>query len=346
LIDDGRKFMRAFAMATLAVTALLAMATEAFDPFGENDWTPLAHTRFTYRPLSAPRLYAKLDNGPHAIVFGTSRSAMMTQAAIGAPTLNFYAIYGNPRAVLTLFRHLSDHQWRNVREVFYLLDAHVFCARCWIDDVDYTDPVEIALYKAQHFPEAVLRLPMDLARVLKGDLDAYGENGALVGWNVSGYDGRWANRTGDGYYIGHYDDETLSLLIQIDELMRAHRKPIYYFSPPLPVITQAKTDLGRLAAFKKVLLQYVPEYHDLTHLDGLSDRIEFFMDETHVNMIGAEGLVCAIRSGRFLMTRDRAASIDPARGRAPNRSPLPDECIELMQRVDRVALSKRDRPSR
>ncbi len=324
-------FLRSFVLALTAMALAVFAVTEAFDPFGENSWQPWpSPVRYASRVLTAGAMLHRLDRESYALVFGTSRSAMVSAAATGEPTLNLYSIYGNPRAVLDFLNRLDGPRSGHVREIFYLLDRHTFCQGCGIEEVDYTSFWSVLLYKLAHFPETANRLPLDLIRNIKiamGRADLVGgENGALLSRDPAAFDGSWTKRPIPPFPPKPFEDGTLALLGEIDAL--AHRRgwTIHYYVPTLPDAAVAGLDHATLAAEKRRFLKVLPGYHDLSRIEGISEDPANFSDAHHLNTMGARRAICALRSERYLVTREEAGRIDPALGWPGNLPPLPAEC--------------------
>ncbi|KIL97737.1 hypothetical protein CCC_00798 [Paramagnetospirillum magnetotacticum MS-1] len=325
---NDRRYLVWFLISALVWGVMALAVVEAYDPYGENAsriWSD--KPRYAVRVLTARRLAAKLEEGPYDIVFGTSRSAMLSRDATDRPTLNFYPVYGNPRMVMDVLEHLGPRQAGHVGTIYYALDLPTFCESCGVEDTRWRSDIWTAVYKLAHLPEAVSRLPLDVVRNLRGNTGTWVDNGAVLDLRPESGNGAWLDRGAVAPMVMPVEDATLDRLAVLDRLIRQKGWRVEYFTPPLPVATLAVSDRAVLADLKRRLLERIPQLHDLTYLPGVSENPRLFADATHLNPRGGRAAICAIRSRLYLVGAENSVSQDPALGHPVNRPPLPEDCL-------------------
>ncbi len=326
-VASHRSYVARFVVLVVAAAVALLLLAEAFDPYGENESRAMpGQVLFTSRVLTARALLRELGERPYDLVFGTSRSAMLTDEQLGRPVLNLYPIYGNPEAVLAFLQKLDETQWRNVGEVWYALDVATFCRGCYLETVDYTNGWDVLIYKVTHLPEAFARLPGDILRNLRGAPDSWVRFGATINGKPEVLDGSWARREVPPLVVEPHDERTLDLLASIDRLVREKSRVIHYFTPPLSDAALAKLDGAALARLKREFLRRLPGVDDLSRIPGLSDHPEDFLDASHANLRGGWRAICAARSGLYRVRPDEGDRIDPSRGVLTDAPRLPPAC--------------------
>ena len=145
-----RRFFIALAGILLGLyTLFFLLVNVAIDPameLGLREY-PWNAQRYKTDVLTTRLLMEQLEEAPHVLVFGTSRSHMINADVIGGPVLNLHNIYGHPRAVLEFLEGLNPAQTANIKRAYYLLDYHTFDESRGYAHTDYAFPLYYRLWE-------------------------------------------------------------------------------------------------------------------------------------------------------------------------------------------------------
>lgn len=72
----------------------------------------------------AKKLKIKLSDDKYTLIFGTSRSALVSNDTLNSEVLNIGVIYGSPHSVYTFLSSLTKKEISNIKEIYYLVDLH------------------------------------------------------------------------------------------------------------------------------------------------------------------------------------------------------------------------------
>lgn len=113
---------------TLLIVAVFVI-NFAIDPYGEFRLinTPYNALKLTTRNTSAAHLIDSLGKGKHALVFGSSRTYLLSSELLGEPTLNLSSsVYRYPKDIWAFFSLLNEEQRNNISRVYILADDRFF----------------------------------------------------------------------------------------------------------------------------------------------------------------------------------------------------------------------------
>lgn len=284
---DFRRFVLAVLSAFFGIYGgLLAATNWVVDPYMETGASAfgLAPRKFSHSLASTRTLFDKLrGDRRYALVFGTSRSALVSPAVTGEPTLNFHALYGSPYAVNDLLRQLDSHQTSNISRIYYLLDVHCFKGRKYFIPLDERAPWDALLFSLRNF-----------------DLDKFEEAGRALrlnrtksydyyldedGFEVRSKESTWDPRT----ELLDTDDpaftpDAMEQLAQVDRFARERGIPIVYYTPPLPKAYLQAIGGPALSSIREAFAERIPSFYDLSYLRWLSKDPSAFSDSSHVKI--------------------------------------------------------------
>ncbi|TIH18041.1 ankyrin repeat domain-containing protein [Marinifilum sp. JC120] len=118
-------------ISTLAalIFALIFTVNIVIDPYGEFRLLEGDHNKLKFKNLksSARNVTSKLYDGKYSLVFGSSRTMLVSEEILGEPVLNFStSIYVNPGDILALLKTLDEKQIKNIKQIYYLIDINSF----------------------------------------------------------------------------------------------------------------------------------------------------------------------------------------------------------------------------
>ena len=116
-------------MLAALVISLIITVNLIIDPYGEfrlieGDYNKL---KLKAEKTTALQVASKLNYSKYALVFGSSRTMLLSSEIMGEPILNFStSIYNNPGDILALLNMLTKKQLANVTDIYFLVDINGF----------------------------------------------------------------------------------------------------------------------------------------------------------------------------------------------------------------------------
>lgn len=282
------RFVRHALAGVLLIAALGISLTYLIDPYGEHGQEDGLY--LAARPPTIDRYRDFLAKEPHVLVFGTSRSHMISDEVVGEKVLNLFAVYGWPQAVSAFLGGLDEVRLHNVRGIIYCLDLHTLVA-----------PDVGAIYEPNGW-YGRLRYRLDNLRAYIRD--SAGKVWAKVtgrhsfhiharGFKVQderyGWDEIW--RPGWRKESQRIDPVEVARLAEIKRFAEDRGIPILFMTPTLPDLTLNRDiDLDALRRQRRAIVGAISEYVELTRIPGISDRREMFSDASHLNAAGQRAL--------------------------------------------------------
>jgi hypothetical protein len=279
-----RRFVAvAFAAAFCLYCAIVA-ATYVIDPFGE---APRA--RGAYFASDVPtiaRYRTMLSEASYTLVFGTSRSHLLSDDILGEPVLNLFPLYGSPVSVDHFLRGLDQRQLGNIRRVIYLLDVHTFSkAGPFVMDY-YSEPLANLKYRVLNFPMYVSRSLERLRKNRKRDMAGYVHwRGFLVPGRVVRWDGSSISVNAQDF-----DPSIIGRLGEIKQFLDERNIAVEFVTPTVTAAHLRALDIGKLVALRRAILAEIGTYAELTYMPGISSSKELFSDDSHLNTEGVREL--------------------------------------------------------
>lgn len=99
------------------------------DPYGEFRFVESVFNRFKFEAhmTTALQVASKLTNSKYSLIFGSSRTMLISEHLLGEPVLNFStSIYRNPGNVFAFLEMLNDQQVKNIKHIYMLIDINGF----------------------------------------------------------------------------------------------------------------------------------------------------------------------------------------------------------------------------
>lgn len=291
LIDNGfsgYKFILYTLSLSLALIGMLFAATYVTDPYGEHGSERGIYFKANQNTISRYQEY--LSNERHFLIFGTSRSHLFSDRHLGQKVLNFYAVYGWPRAVLGFLSALDQRQIKNISGILYLIDLHTFGAPPPLDDyrpLDRFDRIRNHLSNLRWYVKDSLTKLYRIARG-SGDFHVHAR-GFKIEDTTRRWDGAWrATWQTDSQA---FDRAEIARLAEVKAFASRHGIPIMFITPTLPEKTVKEfVNVELLRRQRRYFVEAIGEYYELTSMPGVSDHMAYFSDHTHLNQDGANAL--------------------------------------------------------
>lgn len=264
--------------------SLLAATNWAVDPEMEGHPAALSlvKRRFYHSLASTRTLFDKLG-GPqkYALVFGTSRSHLVSSDILGENVLNFHALYGNPKSVADFLSQLDDKKIASISRIYYLLDNATFRDAKFSPHFDCRSRLSPILYSLKTFSaEKILEAVKTVYRNRTGRYDYY--------LDADGYKVNVNERTFDPKaYTGQSEDasfaaDSMAALGAVDRFARSRGIPIVYYTATFPDVFLRRMDFEALAALHRGWAGQVGGFYELAYFEGVSDDYSNFLDESHL----------------------------------------------------------------
>lgn len=305
---SGRISSRTFVVMCLAVALpiffALWLALHIIDPFWASDRQIGLY--FRSAPPTIHQYKRLLSKDPYTLVFGTSRSHLLSDELVQEPVLNLHTVYGNPLSVNHFLQSLDSTQRGHIRHIIYLLDIHTFKADKNLV-LDYSDnPVRNALYEIQNM-RALMKLSVErIKKNLSGDSDYYiHRRGYKVLTRPVIYDGIIRNHGNDL----RFDPAVVAVLKDIKAFAVNNHITIDFITPTFPTTSLPTLDPEQIINQRQAIVNAIGDYAELSYVSGISDDWSLFADESHLNTAGTKALFALYPWKDYRVTPDNAAAV-------------------------------------
>ncbi|MBI9112679.1 hypothetical protein [Maridesulfovibrio ferrireducens] len=128
-MSERKWTIRTLSILTALVIGLIVTVNFIIDPYGEfrlieGDYNKL---KLKAEKTTALQVSSKLYDGKYALVFGSSRTMLLSSEIMGEPVLNFStSLYNNPGDILALLEMLNKKQLANITHIYFLVDINGF----------------------------------------------------------------------------------------------------------------------------------------------------------------------------------------------------------------------------
>jgi|AGTN01.2.fsa_nt_gi hypothetical protein len=285
---------------TLVMVAALLAVTYAVDPYAESERDQGFY--FASRPTTVVRYRALLRESPHALVFGTSRSHMVSDRFLGEPVLNLHAIYGNPLAVEHFLGGLDQVQAAHVTRVVYLLDLHVFADQDYLTLDYYEGNLSNLWYRLSNLWPYLVDSYQRVALNIRGNPRFHLDRQGYLVQNLPAVTSGTPEEP-KGILFGN---NAFKALASIHEYCSKHNIPIEFITPTLLDSNFARYDIEEVIAQRRRFIEILGSYIELTSIPGISERIELFRDDSHLNREGMGELFRLAPWAEFRVDRTNA----------------------------------------
>lgn len=285
----------------------------------------LVERRFYHSLASTKTLFDKLGGAKkYALVFGTSRSHLVSPDILGEDVLNFHALYGNPKSVDDFLGQLGEDQIASISKIYYLLDNATFSDNKSYPHFDYRSRLAPILYSVKTFcADKISEAVKTVYRNRTGRYDYYlDENGYKIDVNEPTFDPKT--------YTGRSEDvsfkaDSMEALAAVDRFARSRGIPIVYYTAPLPDVYLRHIDFEALAALRAAWANRIGGFYELTYLEGVSNDYSNFFDESHLKTAPLktvfQKILLAEDKSKFVTAASLPARLEQLRRRLKNPGP-------------------------
>lgn|GEM_PF-6452226 len=267
----------------LAAVGACGLLDVVVDPYGE---VGLFHTRNLYLDhfSGAYAAYARLERpGTQDLVFGSSLSGTIGPEQLKAPVLNLSStVYGKPENIRDFLAGLDAAQWSHIGRVYCLADIRLMDGQPGdYQGRDFHSQWRRWLEAVRNINGTKVFRALDKLRAnLGGDMPAYVDGDGVL------------RRTGprpfktDNYFESYgrdlnYSQRQGDALRQVDQLLRAHQKPVTYFCTVLSDYFWCRMNPASIEPHYRCILDAVGSMVCLDYVPAYSSRMDLFRDEVH-----------------------------------------------------------------
>lgn len=298
-------------IACFGMLTCIGLIVYLVDPYGEFNHPLWKMRTFKSTPLVTLSLSASLREGPYSLVFGTSHSAIIQPKYFNGKALNFHALYGNPRSVADFLDSLDPRQINNIREIFYLLDIHVYGSNTYRPFDSYGNVFRRFLYRARRIGPYVAASTEKIYKNFAGTYDAYidphGHTVVLAEKDLCHIPVRR-----DPLSVEEIDEKAIAALSRIRAFGKLHNINMTFVTPAMLPAFLDSLDKEKLWDQKQTLFSVLGEYHDFVFYGHSLANCGFFKDPRHLNVKGIDQFMKLVRAGVYLTSIPR--QIEPPIG--------------------------------
>ncbi len=265
------------------------------DPYGEFGLVNTRIKSFSASPLSTQSFADRLRHGRYALIFGTSRSSLISSRHFHGEALNFHALYGHPRSVSEFLRSLGPQQIENITEIFYLLDLHAYAEENYTPQVMYGKFWSRTLYRLRRIGTYLGDSANKIWKNFTGRYQMYVNMNGSTTFSTPKNQCNLPVRI-DRNWVAEIDEKSRVALSQIRSFGEKNEKSVHFATPALYRPFLDILDKKKLDAQKQVYRDVLGGFHDFLVYDHPLDACENFKDPSHLNEKGTDEYVRLIKS--------------------------------------------------
>ncbi|MCD4756709.1 MAG: hypothetical protein K8R39_00375 [Arcobacteraceae bacterium] len=247
--------------------------------------------------LTYNTLLKKLNNQEqYTLVFGTSRSHLLSEEVLNEKVLNFHSLYGNPKNIFNVLDKLSKKEIHNIKKIYFLLDFHVFNTESYRKfDTNNFFPQMYYLVRNTNSIKIEDSIKMFLLNLTNNN-DSYIDRNSGSAIIVQKDEKMKLTKESLKWKpFLKYDEEVFLYLGRIESWCKENNIEIIFFTPTLYSDIIKNFDLDILKKQKELYLKNIDGFYDFTYLDDISNDRTFFRDVSHLNTKGMKALLDKIK---------------------------------------------------
>ena len=233
----------------------------------------------------------KLNSKKGILLFGTSRTNLVSSEILRTKTYNMHYIYSYPKDVGSFLEKLNNKQINNIDKIYFLIDYHTL-------EKKYNRENDINVYfESQTNKEWTLnklknfnhRKIFDSFKFiyngLTGEYDYYiNDEGSVVSNKEVKWDGASPTKK---EHFNEYKFENYFYLKKIDNFAKQNNIEVLFFTPIYPKEFFDKFEI-RLETFLSKILSNINNLYFFMYEKDISNNREYFIDESHLNYVGIQ----------------------------------------------------------
>jgi hypothetical protein len=248
----------------------------------------MTNKKFSYTKDFSKSQFNKLKRNDYVLIFGTSQSHMISSKMMGANTLNFHNLYGQPGNILNFFKQLDKEQIKHIKQIIYLIDLRAGISNADRNFIDYskTNGINFKITKT-----SMHNLFSDIKKNLSQNYKSYlKDDGSVYYINPEAHIGSINNYGSSSKARLRYSDELISGIVNIDVFSKKNNINVKYITPVVNDKYFRTIDLDNLSVFYSKLLKkniqnlnlfyFIDGYSNLKNTDN--DYIAF-VEKDHLN---------------------------------------------------------------
>lgn len=294
----------------LTYVSLIVIVNLIIDPYQEYDFFKFDFNRYKFSTSyeTIPfKLSQKLKDDRYTVVFGTSRSQLISKNIANENIINFSSsLYGNPIDVYNVINQFDKTQLNNIKEIWYLIDTHTFNTKSSIyQNLNIDSKKDFLLQTISNLNIHKIELAYEtinsnLKQNYSYYLTEYGENIKIKE---------------DNYFNGIITSDqkaripitttkAIEYLDRVDKFCKQNSIKIKYFTPIYNIPYLKKCDLNLYKDQFKEFLKVIDSFYDFHYIKNISNDLTLFSNLDHVNTKGTKYLIDLLKnnSSDYLIT--------------------------------------------
>jgi len=252
----------------------------------------LNNKKYKYTTENAVFKYNTLKKNRFNLIFGTSRSHLVSSKMLSYQTLNLHSIYGYPSNVEHFLFSLNEKQLKNINKIYYLIDLHTLNINNQNKLINYNDTIEIRYNQIKGL------VFINIKELISNIFNNYVKQATSYLDQKHGYSIMQNTQTSTPHsYFNNFkftDSQTYNLdivkkIIKIQNFCYKHNVKIVFLTPTFPMETLNLMNLDK--EYNKInfllenglekieVLYYIPNISDLI----IDKKYLAFTDPVHLN---------------------------------------------------------------
>ena len=271
----------------LTIIVVFFVVNIFIDPYGEYN---IVQKKWNYfkkvasHETSTFKLFRLLKENKYNIVFGTSHSGYMSSEMFGSNTLNFSnSLYGNPVDVYHFLQQLDINQIKNIKNVYYLLDAHTFLDKNSIfNELDLNSWNDFYIATFQNIGKKKILVALGTVKAnLNGSIYRYlARTGEIVDKNQTTIEEISIEKT----RMPTYGKKAIDFLKKVNLFFLENNIHVIYYTSPLNIPYLKKIDC---IAYEKQFASFftsIEKVYDFRYLPQISEQLSNYTDHDHLSV--------------------------------------------------------------
>ena len=233
----------------------------------------------------------KLNSKKGILLFGTSRTNLVSSEILRTNIYNMHFIYSHPKDVGLFLEKLNTKQIDNIDKIYFLIDYHTL-------EKKYLRENDINVYfeKQTNLQWALNKLKnLDHKKIFEslnfifngliGNYDYYvNEEGSVISNKEIKWDGGSPTKK---EHFNEYKFENYFYLNRIENFAKQNNIEIIFFTPIYPAKFFDKFEI-KLDYFLRKILSNIDNLYFFMYEKSISNNQEYFIDESHLNYVGIQ----------------------------------------------------------
>ncbi len=233
----------------------------------------------------------KLNYKKGVLLFGTSRTNLVSSEILRTNTYNMHYIYSHPKDVGSFLERLNTKQIENIDKIYFLIDYHTLEKKYFIENdinvfFEKQTNLEWTLNKLKILNQKKIFESLNfIFNGLTGNYDYFINNeGSVISKKEIKWDGGSPTKK---EHFNDYKFENYFYLTKIENFAKQNNIEVLFFTPIYPKKFFDKFEI-KLDNFLRKILSNIDNLYFFMYEKNISNNQEYFIDESHLNYVGIQ----------------------------------------------------------